>query len=406
MNSKLYKIFTGALMSVMIFSACEDAKEDVKVIEEVLVNNGDIVGTWTLTGLDGTYARSADMPTGVDSINKVAYWKDAAALGLPAETGAQTIFTLKQDYPMPGFPQVASYNKATLAAFSIAMTLTAQDAATVGAGATYTLKGTYPTTRLDDINCRTSPTVAPIDDQGLYYVNKNTRTGVVKAGNFSIAPDINLGDQVLPPFPDGTYNVADSSVLSIDFYDRDAHDVLYAEVKDTWDEAADRGATGIFELPVGTPSGIIGDPTGGASAAEGYIGGQTALAYWSGYLTYYGFSYAGEVQYLTALILAGALTLPDVDGVAGPTAGDFAVYMYSNPTSTTQTGIPYSSIVTPNADGTPNFTDDSGHDIDVSSPTTGSHLTGGKLTMHFPTGVCFPHNETITFSSTFERAAN
>ena len=406
MNSKLYKIFTGALMSVMIFSACEDAKEDVKVVEEVILNNGDIVGSWNLVALEGTYARSADMPTGVDSMNKVAYWKNAAALGLPAATAATALFTLKQDYPMPGFPQVATYDKTTLAAFSIAMTLTAQDAATVGAGATYTLKGTYPTTRLDEINCRTAPTVAPIDDQGLYYVNKNTRTGVVKAGNFSIAPDINLGDQVLPPFPDGTYNVADSSTLTIDFYDRDAHDVLYAEVKDTWDEAADRGATGIFEIPVGTPSGIIGDPTGGESAAEGYIGGQAALVYWGGYLTYYAFSYGGEVAYLTALIMAGALTLPDVDGVPGPTAGDFAVYMYSNPTSTTQTGIPYSSIVTPNADGTPNFTNDSGHDIDVSSPTTGSHLTGGKLTMHFPTGVCFPHNETITFSSKFERAAN
>ena len=406
MNSKLYKIFTGALMSVMIFSACEDAKEDVDVIEEVILNNGDIVGAWNLTGLVGTYARTVDMPTGTDSIVKYAYWKDAAALGIDPEVTKQAIITLKQDYPMPGFPQTASYDKTTLAAFSIAMTLTAQDAATVGAGATYTLKGTYPTTRLDDINCRTSPTVAPIDDQGLYYVNKNTRTGVVKAGNFSIAPDINLGDQVLPPFPDGTYNVADSSTLTIDFYDRDAHDVLYAEVKDTWDEAADRGATGIFEIPVGTPSGIIGDPTGGESAAEGYIGGQAALVYWGGYLTYYAFSYGGEVAYLTALIMAGALTLPDVDGVPGPTAGDFAVYMYSNPTSTTQTGIPYSSIVTPNADGTPNFTNDSGHDIDVSSPTTGSHLTGGKLTMHFPTGVCFPHNETITFSSTFERAAN
>ena len=63
MNSKLYKIFTGALMSVMIFSACEDAKEVVDVIEEVIVNNGDIVGSWNLVALEGTYARSADMPT-------------------------------------------------------------------------------------------------------------------------------------------------------------------------------------------------------------------------------------------------------------------------------------------------------------------------------------------------------
>ena len=400
MNSKLYKIFTGALMGFMIFSACEDEKEVVNVVEEVIVNNGDIVGSWNLISLKGTYARSADMPAGVDSMNKTAYWKNAAALGLPAETGAVPLFTLKQDYPMPGFPQVASYDKATLAAFSIAMTLTAQDAASVGLGATYTLKGTYPTTRLDEINCRTAGTVAPIDDQGLYYVNKNTRTGVVRAGNFSIAPDINLGDQVLPPFPDGTYNVADSSTLTISFYDRDAHDVLYAEVKDTWTEATDRGSTGIFEMPVDATTGAFAAT--GTSAAEGYVQ-SPLLASWGGYFTFYTLVYGAEVQYLTALLLAGALTLPDVDGVPGPTAGDFAIYMYSNPTNVTQFGLPYSSIVTPGATGAPVFANDSDHDLDVSSPTTGSHLTGGKLTFHFPTGTCFPHNETITFDSVFER---
>ena len=400
MNSKLYKIFTGALMGFMIFSACEDEKEVVNVVEEVIVNNGDIVGSWNLISLKGTYARSVDMPAGVDSMNKTAYWKNAAALGLPAETGAQTLFTLKQDYPMPGFPQVASYDKATLAAFSIAMTLTAQDAASVGLAATYTLKGTYPTTRLDEINCRTAGTVAPIDDQGLYYVNKNTRTGVVRAGNFSIAPDINLGDQVLPPFPDGTYNVADSSTLTISFYDRDAHDVLYAEVKDTWTEATDRGSTGIFEMPVDATTGAFAAT--GTSAAEGYVQ-SPLLASWGGYFTFYTLVYGAEVQYLTALLLAGALTLPDVDGVPGPTAGDFAIYMYSNPTNVTQFGLPYSAIGTPGTGGAPVFANDSDHDLDVSSPTTGSHLTGGKLTFHFPTGTCFPHNETITFESVFER---
>ena len=402
MNSKLYKIFTGALMSVMIFSACEDAKEDVKVVEEVILNNGDIVGSWNLISLEGTYARSADMPTGVDSMNKVALWKNAAALGLPAETGAVPLFTLKQDYPMPGFPQVASYDKATLAAFSIAMTLTAQDAASVGLGATYTLKGTYPTTRLDEINCRTAGTVAPIDDQGLYYVNKNTRTGVVKAGNFSIAPDINLGDQVLPPFPDGTYNVADSSTLTISFYDRDAHDVLYAEVKDTWDEAADRGATGIFELPVGTPSGIIGDPTGGTSAAEGYIGGQASLASWGGYLTAYALIVGGELQYLAYAAATGGITVVDVDQDGDITSADLAYYMATNPTSTTQVlSLPYSLLVSA-ATGAVVFTNDSGHDLDLSGGAATAAL-GGKLTYHFPTGVCFPHNETITFEAVFER---
>ena len=399
MNSKLYKIFTGALMSVMIFSACEDAKEEVKVIEEVLVNNGDIVGTWTLTGLDGTYERSADMPAGVDSINKVAYWKDAAALGLPAETGAQTIFTLKQDYPMPSFPQTATYNKATLAAFSIAMTLTAQDAATVGAGATYTLKGTYPTTRLDDINCRTAGTVAPIDDQGLYYVNKNTRTGVVKAGNFSIAPDINLGDQVLPPFPDGTYNVADSSTLSIGFYDRDAHDVLYAEVKDTWDEAADRGSTGIFEMPVDATTGAFAAT--GTSAAEGYVQ-SPLLASWGGYYTAYALVVNGELLYLAGAAAAGLITVADADADGAITSADFIAYMALNPTTTTQAlGLPYSLLVKVTATGIV-ITNDSDHDLDLSGGAATAAL-GGKLTFHFTTGTCFPHNETITFDATFER---
>jgi len=399
MNSKLYKIFTGALMSVMIFSACEDAKEDVKVVEEVIINNGDIVGAWNLVALEGTYTRSADMPTGVDSMNKVALWKNAAALGLPAETGAVPLFTLKQDYPMPGFPQVASYDKATLAAFSIAMTLTAQDAATVGAGATYTLKGTYPTTRLDDINCRTAGTVAPIDDQGLYYVNKNTRTGVVKAGNFSIAPDINLGDQVLPPFPDGTYNVADSSTLTISFYDRDAHDVLYAEVKDTWDEAADRGSTGIFEMPVDATTGAFAAT--GTSAAEAYVQ-SPLLAAWSGYFTAYALVVQGELAYLGAVAATGGITVVDVDQDGAITSADLAYYMATHPTSTTQVlSLPYSLLVSA-ATGAVVFTNDSDHDLDLSGGAATAAL-GGKLTYHFPTGTCFPHNETITFDSVFER---
>jgi len=399
MNSKLYKIFTGALMSVMIFSACEDAKEVVDVIEEVIVNNGDIVGSWNLVALEGTYARSADMPTGVDSMNKVAYWKNAAALGLPAATAATALFTLKQDYPMPGFPQVATYDKTTLAAFSIAMTLTAQDAATVGAGATYTLKGTYPTTRLDEINCRTAGTVAPIDDQGLYYVNKNTRTGVVRAGNFSIAPDINLGDQVLPPFPDGTYNVADSSKLTIGFFDRDAHDVLYADVKDTWDEAADRGSTGIFEMPVDATTGAFAAT--GTSAAEGYVQ-SPLLALWGGYYTAYALVVNGELLYLAGAAAAGLITVADADADGAITQADFIAYMALNPTNTTQAlSLPYSLLVKVTTSGIV-VTNDSDHDLDLSGGAATAAL-GGKLTFHFPTGTCFPHNETITFEAVFER---
>ena len=279
------------------------------------------------------------------------------------------------------------------------MTLTAQDAATVGAGATYTLKGTYPTTRLDEINCRTAPTVAPIDDQGLYYVNKNTRTGVVKAGNFSIAPDINLGDQVLPPFPDGTYNVADSSTLTISFYDRDAHDVLYAEVKDTWDEAADRGSTGIFEMPVDATTGAFAAT--GTSAAEGYVQ-SPLLAAWSGYFTAYALVVQGELAYLGAMAAGQAITVVDVDQDGAITSADLAYYMATHPTSTTQVlGLPYAALVSA-ATGAVVFTNDSDHDLDLSGGAATAAL-GGKLTYHFPTGTCFPHNETITFKSVFER---
>jgi len=318
------------------------------------------------------------------------------------------LFTLKQDYPMPGFPTTSTFSKAALAAASIAMTLTAQDAATVGAGATYTLKGTYPTTRLDEINCRTAGTVAPIDDQGLYQVDIDKGTEADKPGNFSIAPDINLGDQVLPPFPDGTYSVnttGEVDKLTINFNDRDAHDELYTQVKSTWNEGTgpgtgDRGHTGIYELPVDATTGAFG--TTGTPAAEGYIM-QAALAPWGGYLTWYAFNINAE----TAAKVADVKNpLTDLDGDGNITPADMIAYMHFDNLAVggqkTALGMPYSVLVNSTNPLQPVPNNDSDHDMDISGGAA-TIAAGGKMTYVFSTGTCFPHNETITFNADFER---
>jgi len=409
MNTKLYKIFSITLTGLIIFSACDKDEGTV---------NGDIVGTWSMVGLSGTYTRTVAVPAGEPADTEyahVASWKDAAAvMGALAPAADQKIITHKDNEAMTGFPQSVSYNTATLAAASIAMTLDIQDASSSGDAATYTLKGTYPTVRLDATVCRTAGTVAPIDDQGLYQVDIDPATEADKPGNFSIAPDINLGDQVLPPFPDGTYSVnttGEVDKLTIDFNDRDAHDSLYSKVKATWNEGTgpgtgDRGHTGIYELPVDATTGAFG--LTGTPAAEGYIM-QAALAPWGGYLTWYAFNINAE----TAAKVADVKNpLTDLDGDGNITPADMIGYMHFDNLAgggqSTALGMPYALLVDSstdlNGDGLPDPVpnNDSDHDMDISggAATIGA---GGKMTYVFSTGTCFPHNETITFTANFER---
>jgi len=398
MNTKLYKIFSVALTGLIIFSACDKDEGTV---------NGDIVGTWSMVGLAGTYTRTVAVPAGQPADTEyahVASWKDAAAvMGALAPAADQKIITHKDNEAMTGFPQSVSYNTATLAAASIAMTLDIQDASSSGDAATYTLKGTYPTVRLDATVCRTAGTVAPIDDQGLYQVDIDPATGSDKLGNFSIAPDINLGDQVLPPFPDGSYSVnttGEVDKLNIRFNDRDAHDELYAQVKATWNETADRGFTGIFELPVDATTGAFG--TTGTPSAEGYIM-QAALAPWGGYLTWYAFNINAE----TAAKVADVKNpLTDLDGDGNITPADMIAYMHmdnlANAGQKTALGMPYSVLVDSSDPTAPAPRNDSDHDMDISGGAA-TIAAGGKMTYVFSTGTCFPHNETITFTANFER---
>ena len=414
MNIKLYKIFSVALTGLILFSACDKDEGTV---------NGDIVGTWSMVGLSGTYTRTVAVPAGEPADTEyahVASWKDAAAvMGALAPAADQKIVKHKDNEAMTGFPQSVSYNAATLAANSIAMTLDIQDASSSGDAATYTLKGTYPTVRLDATVCRTAGTVAPIDDQGLYQVDIDPATGSDKLGNFSIAPDINLGDQVLPPFPDGRYSVnttGEVDKLTIDFNDRDAHDELYAQVKSTWNEGTgpgtgDRGHTGIYELPVDATTGAFG--TTGTPAAEGYIM-QTALATWGGYLTWYAFNIIAETS---AKVADVKNPLTDIAGPAGTPDGtidavDMIAYMHMDNLAiggqSTALGMPYALLVDSstdlNGDGVPDPVpnNDSDHDMDISGGAA-TIAAGGKMTYVFSTGTCFPHNETITFTADFER---
>ena len=399
MNTKLYKIFSVALAGLIIFSACDKDEGTV---------NGDIVGTWTMVGLAGTYTRTVAVPAGQPADTEyahVASWKDAAAvMGALAPAADQKIITHKDGEAMTGFPSSVSYNTTTLAAASIAMTLDIQDANKSGEAATYTLKGTYPTVRLDATVCRTAGTVAPIDDQGLYQVDIDPATEADKPGNFSVAPDINLGDQVLPPFPDGSYSVnttGEVDKLNIKFNDRDAHDELYIRVKAAWVETADRGFTGIFELPVDATTGAFG--TTGTPAAEGYIM-QAALApSWGGYLTWYAFNIIAETS---AKVADVKNPLTDLDGDNNITAADMIAYMHMDNLAVggqkTALGMPYTVLVDSSDPTAPAPRNDSDHDMDISGGAA-TIAAGGKMTYVFSTGTCFPHNETITFNADFER---
>jgi len=399
MNTKLYKIFSVALTGLIIFSACDKDEGTV---------NGDIVGAWTLVGLSGTYTRTIAVPAGqpADTVYAhVASWKDAAAvMGALAPAADQKIITKKDGDAATGFPLSVAYNPAVLAAASIAMTLDIQDANKSGEAATYTLKGTYPSVRLDETVCRTAGTVAPIDDQGLYQVDIDPATEADKPGNFSVAPDINLGDQVLPPFPDGTYSInttGEVDKLNIKFNDRDAHDELYAQVKATWNETADRGFTGIFELPVDATTGAFG--TTGTPAAEGYIM-QAALApSWGGYLTWYAFNIIAETS---AKVADVKNPLTDLDGDNNITAADMIAYMHMDNLAVggqkTALGMPYTVLVNSTNPLQPVPNNDSDHDMDISGGAA-TIAAGGKMTYVFSTGTCFPHNETITFNADFER---
>ena len=102
------------------------------------------------------------------------------------------------------------------------------------------------------------------------------------------------------------------------------------------------------------------------------------------------------------MAVAGNITIADADADGALTSFDFAVYIMSNPTNTTQTEMPYSVIVSVGADGMPVITNDSDHDVDVSGGAT-TLGAGGKLTFNVISDCAAPVDVTIDFDATFTR---
>jgi len=401
MKSNLTKTLSLFMGGLLMFSACED-KDDSP-------NLGDAVGTWELVGLTGTYDRKVITKEGAkhsaDAYPLVAHWVDAA--GFAAATGtdaafvkaatAQTLTTFKAGDNAPGFPRKAEFNAAQLAATGIQMEVDLLDSKSSDTPGTYTVKGTYPSLRLDETLCRTYLMLPPpqINDTGDWTVNYDT-------GIFTLSPVVDI-DQVLPPFPDGKFKVnreVEPATFNLDFLDRDGHDQLYSQVQDSWDETNDRVVSGLNGLPLNAAGGW--DPNADTDpSSEGFIM-AAALAPWSGFLTWYALNVLGETAAKAADVKN---PLKDLNGDTKVDAVDMAVYMHMDNLAggggKTAFGMPYMLLVKSFDDtgaplATPAYADDSGADWGLAGLATGA---GGKLKWIIEKGVCMPVNETIEFKS-------
>ena len=402
MKSRIFKMSSLIIAGMILFSACED--------EDNSPNLGDAVGTWQLSGLSGTYTRVVVTKAGVahsaDAYPLVANWKDAAAFA--AATGAdaalvagasnQTLAAFKAGDNAPGFPRVATFDAAALAAVGISMKVELLDSKSKTTKGTYTVKGTYPSLRLDETLCQTYLMIPPpqINDTGDWTANYDT-------GVFELAPVVGI-DQVLPPFNDGKFTVnrdVEPAAFTLNFLDRDGHDSQYSQVKTTWAEADDRVVSGLNGLPVNAAGGW--DPTATTDpTSEAYIM-SAALASWGGFLTWYAFNISAETS-VKATDVKNPLT--DLDGDGAITPVDMVVYMHADNLAggggVTAFGMPYALLVNSTNPAAPAAVDDSAADFALAGLATGA---GGKMKYVITKGVCMPVNETIQFNSSWTEAA-
>ena len=401
MKSRIFKISSLIVAGMILFSACED--------EDNSPNLGDAVGTWQLSGLTGLYTRVVVTKTGVahsaDAYPLVANWKDAAAFS--AATGAdaalvagstnQTLASFKAGDNAPGFPRSAAFDAAALAAVGISMKVELLDSKSKTTKGTYTVKGTYPSLRLDETLCQTYLMIPPpqINDTGDWTANYDT-------GVFELAPVVGI-DQVLPPFNDGKFTVnrdVEPAAFTLNFLDRDGHDSQYSQVKTTWAEADDRVVSGLNGLPVNAAGGW--DPTATTDpTSEAYIM-SAALASWGGFLTWYAFNISAETT-VKATDVKNPLT--DLDGDGAITPVDMVVYMHADNLAggggVTAFGMPYALLVNSTNPAAPAAVDDSAADFALAGLATGA---GGKMKYVITKGVCMPVNETIQFNSSWTEA--
>ena len=399
------------ILPLILFNfSCEDTVTDSKVY------NGDVVGSWKLTGLTGIYTYVIDLPGSESGVT----WPADTSFGIRIKWNyADAVLgdnADKAQFWVPGAEfsagdislyQVATYNLATMVAAGFGLIGVFEDAPSAGADATYKMKGEYPGIFYNYSICSSAGSTAPMTDQGVYTWNQTLTTE-----NFVIKRDLSIaGSQVLPPFDDGTLTVSDTS-MNIKFLDRDAHSTRFAEIMDmdAWNEGThpdvSYGGTGIssggdrtyMAFPPlvldenGAFAGTFAGTPGTTAATSGYYM-DPDLASWGGYATFYYLVISGEAEYLT---LTQAISDSDGDGSVMVEA---ITYMAMNNAGSTYSTspIPYSVLVS--ATGVP--TNDSTRDFDPTSATTMG--AGGKLTFNVISDCAAPVDVTIDFDATFTR---
>ena len=395
-------------------------------------NNGDVIGSWMLTALTGTYVYTVNLPDGDESgvawantdtsFGIKATWDMADAIFVGdyapfAEYGDQWLLEVQSGDEIPGVSQTTEIPSAAIpsvAAAGIGLIGVFEDAPSAGAYATYKMKGDYPLVSYDYSQCLSAGSIASMTDQGVYTWDQTATTFEIKRD-----PSI-AGTQVLPPFDDGTLTVTGDTTLNIQFLDRDSHSSLYAEIPDqTWDEGThpslstgginsggDRSYVAMgTALPIGpSPDGLgYGDvfyANSEGATGTGTIGSDPvyiynpALASWGNYMTYKAWIFQIEMA------------------VRGLSATDLVGYMLTalatDVASTTQYfGMPYANLILLDADGNlilddegnPQLNNDSDHDL-VSTDLN----AGGRMKYSITHGDCaIPADVTIDFNATFTR---
>ena len=392
---------------LLISFSCDDTVTDSTIY------NGDIVGSWMLTGLTGTYTYVIDLPE--DGYGQT--WAADTSFGIRIKWNyADVILGDNADKAMFWVPDaefavgdvslytVATYDLATMQTAEFGLIGVFDDASSSGSDATYKMKGTYPGIFYNYSLCRSAGSTAPMTDQGLYTWDQTSY-------NFTIKRDPSIaGSQVLPQFNDGTLTMTDDTTMNIIFKDRDSHSTLYAEIMDAWDEGndpdTDNGGNGensggdrtYMAFPPlvvdenGAFAGTYDGSEGTLPAASGYHM-STDLVSWGGYATFYYLLIAGEAEYLATM----QMITDDGDGNYLPEA---IYYMkINNATGATygDSPFPYSALVS--AAGVP--TNDSATDFDPTSSTT--MAAGGKLTFGVISDCAVPVDVTIDFNTTFTK---
>ena len=397
-----------------------DAEDPFPTVDDATLDLSDVIGSWMLTGLTGTYTYTVDLPPASSGVTwpadtsfgiKIKWEYADAILGSEASQAQFWVPGAEFKEDDVSLYTVATYDLPTMQYAEFGLIGVFEDAPSAGEFATYKMKGQYPGVFYNYSICSTAGSTAPMTDQGLYNWNQSAATE-----NFVIKRDSDIaGSQVLPPFGDGTLTRVDETTLNIKFLDRDSHSELYTQIMDTWDEGkhpdAAYGGTGensggdrtymaFPPLVVDATHGGFTEPadgTNGTPVTSGYFYSITApydLTSWGGYMTWYAFCFLGEMQYLAA---TGTLT--DAGG-DGSMADDLVGYMVTNNATgvTHGTNMPYSLLVSTAYA----ITNDSSNDVDVSGAPT-SLANGGKMTFNVISDCAAPVDVTIQFDATFTK---